>query len=187
MALEAVGIVASAIQVADFGLKLSKNLYAYFEAVSNADTRITGLAKDIEVTSQVIQEASRVFKDANVQSVRNDNANATATTVIEACRTIFKEMDKLLEKGRKNKLSWPYKLYRFEILYADLDRKKNTMQLLLLALQAASQSISHDKPPARDEEMMRKIEELVRTNEACMRRYEEVSRKSIAKPNITSS
>lgn len=53
---ETLGLVASVIQVAGTGLKLSQTLYHYVDSVASADKRIKDVAKEIELTSFVIEE-----------------------------------------------------------------------------------------------------------------------------------
>ena len=45
---ETLGIVASVIQVAEAGLKLSQTLYQYANTVASADQRIRDIAREVQ-------------------------------------------------------------------------------------------------------------------------------------------
>jgi hypothetical protein len=47
---ETIGLIASVVQVAGAGLKLSHTLYQYADGVATADRRIKDIAKEIELT-----------------------------------------------------------------------------------------------------------------------------------------
>jgi hypothetical protein len=53
---EIIGLVASVVQLADAGLKLSSALYQYADGVATADRRIKNIANEVKLTSFVIQE-----------------------------------------------------------------------------------------------------------------------------------
>lgn len=50
------GLIASMIQLAGMGMKLSIRMYSYAETVSSADKSMKAIAKDISLTSTVLQE-----------------------------------------------------------------------------------------------------------------------------------
>lgn len=49
---ETLGVVASAIQVANFGVQLSSSLYSYIETVSKADRRVSDIASKVELRGE---------------------------------------------------------------------------------------------------------------------------------------
>ena len=59
---EIIGLVASVVQLADAGLKLSSALYQYADGVATADRRIKNIANEVKLTSFVIQELGGIFE-----------------------------------------------------------------------------------------------------------------------------
>ncbi len=110
---DTVGLVASVIQVAEVGLKLSKTLYEYVESVSSADRRIKDIAKEIELTSFVITELGGVFNDGETSKLISENAVKTANETMKECSTIFTEIEATLKKSRKIRLAGS--CFHFEI------------------------------------------------------------------------
>ncbi|KAK8228375.1 hypothetical protein HDK77DRAFT_486868 [Phyllosticta capitalensis] len=169
---EVLGVVASAIQVADLGFRLSKNIYSYAEAATTADVRITHLGRDVKLTSVAIKELGRVFEDAKVQALLRDEASDAAFEAMDACKSIFQSIGSALEKSKssKLKLNWPFRQVKIELLNADLDRLKSTLMLLMEVLQYARST----KQKEIDKERLDKIENLIREKNEAVARYEAI-------------
>lgn len=166
-----IGIAASTGEVAEFGLRVSKDLSDYAEAISSADCRIKDLARHVELTSEVFQDAERVFEDHENAVIRNEDADNTARSLIDGYRRILESIDAILVKGRSIKSLWPFDRQKLEIFNAELDLKNGGMQLLLLTIQVASRMNAGDDSTSTS---MRKLEGLVSALEASSRRLEAV-------------
>jgi hypothetical protein len=79
-ALAAIGAVASIAQLADLGFKLSIKLFAFGEAVANADRSVKSLANEISLTSTVLRELGDVIT-SNENHVSPRAVEATEKTV----------------------------------------------------------------------------------------------------------
>lgn len=141
----ALGVVASVAQLADYGFKLSLKLYTFSSAVSTASTSIRTLSSDVSLTSTVLQELCHIIRSDDSHVVSNSAIEATSQTV-KSCLEVFAELEDVLDKslgrmeeGRKGKaalekLKWPFKQPRMELLRSNLDRLKASLTLMLQVL-----------------------------------------------------
>ena len=90
-------LLASIVQVADVGLRLSLRLFTFGETVASADRSILSISKDVSFTSSVLKELERVFEDDKAH-IHSDDATKTAEAVVRECSDVFQEMDGLLLK-----------------------------------------------------------------------------------------
>ncbi|KAK7555768.1 hypothetical protein IWX49DRAFT_618570 [Phyllosticta citricarpa] len=164
---DVLGVVASAVGVADFGLKLSKNIYDYANSVAGASKRITYLGEHVDLTSKTIKELGDVFKDAKVQALLRAEAVDTAQKAMDHCDSIFKEMDAALSKSRSSRLAWPFRQVKVQELNADLDRLKTTLQLLLGVLEVA-RDVHRERV---DRERFDELSNLIRARNEAEARY----------------
>ena len=140
--VEVVGLVASVVQLAGTGIKLSISLYTFAETVASADKSITHIAKDISLTSAVLTQLGDNLKDDRYIGVASDNAIKTADEVVHECSQVFSEINAALAKATgkgKGKLSlsnfkWPFLQPKMELLRSNLDRLKSTLTLMLNVL-----------------------------------------------------
>jgi len=56
------GIIASVVQIADTGLRLSIKLYTFGEIVSTADKSVISTSKDVSLTSSVLKELGSLLE-----------------------------------------------------------------------------------------------------------------------------
>ena len=145
-----IGLIASVIQVAGAGLKLSQTLYQYADSVSSADRRIKDIAKEVELTSFVIDELGDIFKHDQTSALLSKNALRTADETVKECSSVFLELDAALQKTKKNALGrfiLPFRESKIELLRSHIDKLKSTLQLLMQVLthahQVASQLVSY--------------------------------------------
>lgn len=151
--IAALGVAASVAQLADYGFKLSIKLFSYSQAVSQADASIQGISNDVSLTSTVLQELCGILKSDDTHIVSSSAVEATQQTVKE-CLQIFEQLsaalDKSLgtlgisEKGKAKKgrvalekLKWPFKQPKMELLRSNLDRLKASSTLMLQVLSYA--------------------------------------------------
>jgi hypothetical protein len=140
-----IGLIASVIQVAGAGLKLSQTLYQYADTVASADRRIKDIAKDVELTSFVIDELGHVFRQDESSVLLSKNAVKTANETVRECSTVFTELDTALKKSQKNKLGrfmLPFRESKINLLRDHIDKLKSTLQLLMQVLTHAHQVAS---------------------------------------------
>jgi hypothetical protein len=149
-AIAALGVVASVVQLADIGFKLSIKLFAFGEAVSKADKSIRTLSNEISLTSAVLKELGEILKADEARYVSDRAIQATEQTVVE-CNAIFEQLNKLLEKTRgsygsergedkvtkMDRLRWPFYQPKMDLLRSNLDRLKASLALMLQVLSYA--------------------------------------------------
>lgn len=93
-----IGIIASVVQIADTGLRLSVKLYTFGEIVASADRSVISISKDVSLTSGVLKELGQILdKDRETQTF-SENAVQTADGVVKACLEVFREMEDILVK-----------------------------------------------------------------------------------------
>lgn len=144
-----IGIVASVVQVADIGLKLSVKLYDFAGTVTSADKTIASICKHVKVTSRVLKELSDILKKDKARPIVNETAVETASGVVKKGGEVFQEMENILLKrtpllrqnnegektpaGKKvlERLWWPYIQSKFLLLRSKLERLLSTLQLML--------------------------------------------------------
>ena len=107
----------------------------------NAD-RKSYTAKDVALTSAVLNELSENLKDDKQNGIASDNAIKTADEVVHECSMVFREINTALEKGTGKgnakrslgRLKWPFLQPRMELLRSNLERLKSTLILMLHVL-----------------------------------------------------
>ncbi|KAK1751062.1 hypothetical protein QBC47DRAFT_425667 [Echria macrotheca] len=116
---EVIGLVASIIQVAAFGLNLSRTLYDYSSSVVGAEKRLKGLDRDIAFTSRIISQLGSRLENSQVQAL---------------CDAIFQAMEDVVAKVRSSNMGkWTifFRESKIELMRANLDRMKGNLQLLI--------------------------------------------------------
>jgi hypothetical protein len=154
--IAAIGVVASVAQLAEYGFKLSIKLFTFSQAVSTADQSIKGISNDVSLTSTVLQELCHIIKSDESHVVSPRAVAATQQTVRE-CLQVFEQLNDALDKslgnlgkleagdGRKVKrgtialerLKWPFKQPKMELMRSNLDRLKASLTLMLQVLSYA--------------------------------------------------
>lgn len=139
---ELFGTAAGIIQVAEVGFNLATTLYKYASTVKGAERDIKRIARDVKLTSKVLERTHEQLKaDQQAQLCTND-ALVDLEDVLEGCREAFKEVDDSLNKSMKppsgklgmsltEKLKWPLKQDKLEVLRANLEKLKTTLLLML--------------------------------------------------------
>jgi hypothetical protein len=155
--IAALGVVASVAQLADYGFKLSVKLYTFGESVYTADKSIKIISNDVSLTSTVLNELCRVLESDEEHVVSNNALEATRHAVDE-CLVVFQQLNDALDKSLGNmgmlekldrktkvkrgtvaleKLKWPFKQNKMELLRSNLDRLKASLTLMLQVLSYA--------------------------------------------------
>lgn len=125
------------------GFKLSMKLYTFSEAVYSADASIKSISSDVSLTSTVLKELCGIIKSDESHVVSNNALIATSQTVKD-CLQIFEELDQALDKSvgeggmrKRDKIKWPFREKRMELLRGNLDRLKANLTLMLQVLSYA--------------------------------------------------
>ena len=143
------GAIASIIQIADVGLKLSIKLYDFAGTVASADKAIASISRDVKLTSTVLKDLGETLEKDKDSCIVNENAVQTASGIVEECLEVFREMDNIFLKrtpllrqndegnqaprGKKmmERLWWPYIQSKVLLLRSNLERLKSTLLLML--------------------------------------------------------
>ena len=151
-----VGVIASIVQIADIGLRLSIKLYTFGEIVSTADKSVISISKDVFLTSSVLKELGNILKEDLQSRICSENAIHTADDIVKECMGVFEEMESILvkklpqlgcnekEKAKRAKvllerLRWPYLQPKLELMRSNLERLKSTLNLMLNVITLARQ------------------------------------------------
>lgn len=139
---EVLALVASIIEVASFGLRLSRTLHDYGASVVGAEKRMKGLDKDVDFTSRVISELGSLLKDARIQALVSEQSINLARDAVAECDAVFQAMEDVIANIRKNGMG-KWKIYfresKIEFLRSNLDRMKGNLQLLMQVIIHATQ------------------------------------------------
>ncbi|KAH7390104.1 synaptobrevin-domain-containing protein [Cadophora sp. MPI-SDFR-AT-0126] len=146
--LAAIGIVASVAQLADYGFKLSLKLYTFSSTVSSASTSIKALSSDVSLTSTVLQELCLIIKSDEGSHVVSDTAIHATSQTVKECLAVFEQLNEALDKSMRGmeerggkrvveKLKWPFKQPKMDLLRGNLDRLKASLTLMLQVLSYA--------------------------------------------------
>ena len=142
-----IGLIASVLQVADIGARLSVKIYALCHAAVNADESITFISKDISHISAILGELGRCLEKDQEAQLCSENAIRTTRTIVIECRIVFEKIDQaLMDKMARMGLSgrpgqpelailerstWPFLQPSLELLWNKLDKLKSTLLLML--------------------------------------------------------
>ena len=146
-----IGLIASALQIADVGLRLSLRLYTFGETVASADKSIISVSKDVSLTSVVLKELGQTLDKDQISRICSPNAVHTARSIVRECQKIFDEMDQVMVKRFPNtksvakdrkvravqileRLKWAFIKSKIELLTSNLERQKSTLMLNVIAL-----------------------------------------------------
>ncbi|KAF8847557.1 hypothetical protein BDZ45DRAFT_811492 [Acephala macrosclerotiorum] len=135
-AIAVLGIIASIAQLADYGFKLSIKLYAFSSTISTASMTISSISNDASLTSTVLKELCQIIKSDDAHVVIENAIRATKQAVDE-CLKILGELDNALSKCFAERLKWPFKQPKMELLRSNLDRLKASLTLMLQELSYA--------------------------------------------------
>ena len=156
------GIIASVVQIADIGLRLSVKLYTFGEIVAGADRSVISISKDVSLTSGVLKELGQILDSDRETRTFSEPAVQTADGIVKECLGVFQEMESMLVKKlpilaqgdsgdwksgqRANKatvmlerLKWGYLQPKLQLLRSNLDRLKSTLLLMLNVITYARQ------------------------------------------------
>lgn len=147
-------IATGALQVASVGAKLTTTLYTFAETAWSADRRIAAIAKDISITSSVLQQLANLLRQAEANKLCTPEYLYTARMALEGCDDAFKLVARTFGRSsdsgnypqRKlslgDRLRWPLKQTKVSILQSNLDRLKTNLSLMVSVLTYAKSAMS---------------------------------------------
>ena len=132
---DVISLISSIVQVASFGLSLSRTLHDYGAAVVGAEKRLKGIDKDIELTSRVISELGSRLGDSWVQALVSEDTIRLTQDAVAECEAIFQAMEDAVAKIRSTGSMAKWTMYfrdsKIELLRSNLDRMKGNLNLLM--------------------------------------------------------
>jgi hypothetical protein len=147
--LEAIGIAASIIQVADLGTKLSVQLFSLYRRVKSANESIQLLSNEIALVSAILRELGDNLKEEESSKLCSDEAFRTLGLVLNQCRDVLGQIQRVVDdndrpgKSRFQQVTGKFRIVLLEPslnqLKVNLERLKSTMLLLLNVITYAGQ------------------------------------------------
>lgn len=147
--IEALGVAASIIQVADLGTKLSVKLFSFYRQVKNANESIQLLSNEVALISAILHELGDSLEEEESANLCSDEAFLTLERVLDQCRDVLRQIERVVgindlsSKTRLQQVTGKIRLVllepSLEPLKANLERLKSTMLLLLNVIMFAGQ------------------------------------------------
>lgn len=148
---EILGVVASVIQIAELGGKLSVKLCTFCHRFKNANKSLRGLSKDIALTCNVLRQLGESLEQDDLATLCSPEAFETAQEVLKECERVFQDLDHTIEQhypdpSSKTRIERATKKIWFLInephldaMAGNLERLKSTMLLMLNVIIYAGQ------------------------------------------------
>ena len=140
-------LVASVLQVADVGFRLSVTLYTFGQTVASADDSIVFISKDISHTCSILKTLGQSLEKDREAQLHSPDVTNSVEAIVKECLEIFHEMDTALSKkitrmgldGSSNRvaaaalerLKWPFLKPKMMLLWGNLGKMKSSLQLML--------------------------------------------------------
>lgn len=149
--IEILGVVASIVQVAELGGKLSVKLCTFCHRFKNANKSLRGLSKDIALTCNVLRQLGDSLEQDDLATLCSPDAFETAHDVLRECERVFQDLDNILERhysdsSSKTRIERATKKIWFlmnephlDAMAGNLERLKSTMLLMLNVIIYAGQ------------------------------------------------
>ncbi|KAJ5536592.1 hypothetical protein N7513_009778 [Penicillium frequentans] len=93
--LEALGVAASIIQVAELGTNLSVQLFSLYRRVKSANDSIQLLSNEVALVSAILRELGDNLKNEESSKLCSDEAFRTLGFVLDQCRDVLGDYLKL--------------------------------------------------------------------------------------------
>lgn len=133
--------LASIIQLADIGAKLSINLFSIAESVRSASADARMIAVEVSLFSTSLRSLGRCLEN---RLADNEALRDTTTSLMTSCKNIVQEVSALASgfDGKPSKTAarllsgfrWTYKKSRISFLRSSLESLKSTMLLLIASV-----------------------------------------------------
>lgn len=152
--LEAIGVAASIIQVADLGTKLSVQLFSFYRRYKNANESVQLLSNEIALVSAILRELGDNLKEEESSKLCSEEAFRTLRLVLTQCRDVLGQIERVVDgndhpgKSRFQHVVVKARMVLLEPsldqLKTNLERLKSTMLLLLNVIMYAGQIRKYD-------------------------------------------
>ncbi|KAJ5546502.1 hypothetical protein N7494_004087 [Penicillium frequentans] len=148
---EILGVVASVIQIAELGGKLSVKLCTFCHRFKNANKSLRCLSKDIALTCNVLRQLGESLEQDDLATLCSPDAFETAQEVLKECEKVFQDLDHTIEQhysdsSSKTRIERATKKIWFlmnephlDAMAGNLERLKSTMLLMLNVIIYAGQ------------------------------------------------
>ncbi|ODM20260.1 hypothetical protein SI65_03313 [Aspergillus cristatus] len=148
--LEAIGIAASIIQVAELGTKLAVKLCTFYRQVKESNEAVQSLSSDVSLTCSILHQLGDSLKQDAETQLYSAKAFITAQEILGECRKVFDKIDHAVEEQKrdntKNRVARVTRKFGLALMERDLDvmrtnleRLKSTMLLMLNVIIYAGQ------------------------------------------------
>ena len=131
--LEAVGVAASIIQVADLSAKLSVKLFSFYRQVKHANDGIQLLSNEIALVSATLRELGDNLKDEESAKLCSEHAFYVLRLVLDQCRDVLGQIQKVVDSNDqmgKNRFQQTAGKIRVAFLEPNLDQLKTKLESL---------------------------------------------------------
>jgi hypothetical protein len=138
---EIFGTVASVLQLAGAGLKLSTTLYTYSTTAFKADKELKDIADNVSITSSVLDQLAKVLEEDKKARLCTDSALRTTENVAQRYKSVFEDLETALQKPLSKskdgklpttqKLKWPFMEPKIKVAQSNLESVKSTLLLML--------------------------------------------------------
>lgn len=139
--LEALGIAASIIQVADIGTKISVKLFAFYRQLNHANESVQLLSNEVALISAILRELGDTLTEEDSLKICSDESIRTLNRVLHQCRDVLEQIQRVTNnfdtssKNRVQKVTTKFRVVltdpTLDPMKANLERLKSTMLLLL--------------------------------------------------------
>ncbi|KAJ5911571.1 uncharacterized protein N7473_000874 [Penicillium subrubescens] len=141
--IEIIGVVASIVQIADLGGRLSVKLCTFCHKFKNANKALRYLSKDVALTCNVLRQLGESLGQDDLASLYSPDAFETAQDVLKECEQVFQDLESAIEQhypdpnsqSRIDKMARKLKFLinesQLETVAGNLERLKSTMLLML--------------------------------------------------------
>lgn len=148
--LEVIGVVASIIQIADLGTKVSVKLCTFYRTVKVANQSMKGLSRDVSLTCSILSELGKILEHDDQANLCSKEAFYTTQAVLKECNAVFKQIESAIEeydqgaesnifRRRTRKITAAFFGPDIEVLKSNLERLKSTILLMLHVIMYAGQ------------------------------------------------
>ncbi|KAJ5107272.1 hypothetical protein N7456_003947 [Penicillium angulare] len=148
---EILGVIASVVQVAELGGRLSVKLCTFCHRFKNANKALQGLSKDVALTCNVLRQLGDSLKQDDLATLCSPDAFETAQDVLKECESVFQNLERQVEQhyadpSSKSRIERASKKIWFlmnephlDSVAGNLERLKSTMLLMLNVIIYAGQ------------------------------------------------
>ncbi|OQE26932.1 hypothetical protein PENFLA_c006G08282 [Penicillium flavigenum] len=148
--LEVLGVVASILQIADVGAKLSVKLCTFYRTVKVANQSMQDLSCDVSLTCSILNELAKALEQDDQAKLCSEQVFCIAQEVLQECKVVFQQIENAIEKhnqdGEKNcftrgarKVTVALLGPNLDVLKSNLERLKSTTLLMLHVIMYAGE------------------------------------------------